>query len=98
MAVTMFMVDAIRFFRELSELDIKKIALEIAILGTKGINPDTKDYRIQSIEQKVFSGYHLLAYYYVSWSLAMPEMLEKLQLPFDKEYETARQLASIQNE
>jgi len=41
---------------------------------------------------KTFSGYHLLAYYYVSWKLAMPEMLADLQLPFDQEYAMAEQL------
>ena len=38
---------------------------------------------------KTFSGYHLLAYYYVSWKLAIPEMLAQLQLPYDAEYEVA---------
>jgi hypothetical protein len=36
---------------------------------------------------KTFSGYHILAYFYVSWAIAMPEVLHELQLPFDKEYE-----------
>ncbi len=35
-----------------------------------------------------------LALYYVSWKLAIPEMLEKLQLPYDAEYEMATGLVN----
>ena len=41
---------------------------------------------------KTFSGQHLLAWYYVSWKLAIPEMVENLQLPYGKEYGMAVQL------
>jgi hypothetical protein len=30
-----------------------------------------------------FSGYRLLAYYYVSWKLAFPDHLKDIELPFD---------------
>ena len=98
MAVVMFMVDAIRFFKKCDETEIRSIAIEIAMLGTKGIKPETQDYRLQSIAEKVFTGYHLLAYYYVSWALIFPEMLDKLSIPFDKEYDTAKQLSSMMHE
>ncbi len=55
-----------------------------------GISPDKKGYRVWSIPDTEFSGYHLLAYYYVSWAIALPEMLEQLQMPFGKEYEVAK--------
>jgi hypothetical protein len=58
--------------------------------GTQGFNPNKEDYRIPSIEGKTFSGYHILAYYYVSFKLAIPELLSQLQLPFDEEYKMAR--------
>lgn len=90
MAVVMFMVDALQFFENLSKEEIKKIAFEIAMQGTQGYNPENKDYRISAIKGKLFSGYHILAYYYVSWSLAIPEMLSQLQLPFDEEYKLAQ--------
>jgi hypothetical protein len=48
-----------------------------------------EDYKISSIKGKTFSGYHILAYYYVSWALAIPEMLSQLQLPYDDEYKLA---------
>jgi Flp pilus assembly protein TadD len=89
MAVVMFMVDALQFFDGMPKEDIKKIAFEIALQGTHGYRPDNDDYRISSIKSKTFSGYHILAYYYVSWALAIPEMLSQLQLPYDDEYNLA---------
>lgn len=89
MAVVMFMVDALQFFKEKSKEEIKIIAFEIAMQGTQGFRPDKNDYRISSISGKTFSGYHILAYYYVSWALAIPEMLSQLQLPYDEEYKLA---------
>lgn len=89
MAVVMFMVDALKFFDGKPKDEIKKIAFEIAMQGTQGYRPDKDDYRINSLTGKIFSGYHILAYYYVSWALAMPEMLSQLQLPYDDEYKLA---------
>lgn len=86
MAVVIFMVDALKFFDGMPNEEIKKIAFEIAMQGTQGYSPDKADYRISSIKGKSFSGYHILAYYYVSWALAIPEMLSQLQLPYDNEY------------
>lgn len=89
MAVVMFMVDALQFFDGMPKEEIKKMAFEIAMQGTQGYRPDKDDYRISSIKGKTFSGYHILAYYYVSWALAIPEMLSQLQLPYDDEYKLA---------
>ncbi|MCG9880530.1 MAG: hypothetical protein MH472_08025 [Bacteroidia bacterium] len=89
MAVAMFMVDALKFFEGKPVDLIKKIAFEIAMQGTQGYRPDKENYKISSIEGKSFSGYHILAYYYVSWALAIPEMLYQLQLPYDEEYKLA---------
>jgi tetratricopeptide (TPR) repeat protein len=89
MAVVMFMVDALQFFEGKPIGEIKKIAVEIAMQGTQGYRPDQDNYRINSIKGKIFSGYHILAYYYVSWALAIPEMLKQLQLPYDEEYKMA---------
>lgn len=89
MTVVMFMVDALQYFDGMSNEEIKKIAFEIAMQGTQGYRPDKEDYRISSMKGKTFSGYHILAYYYVSWALAIPEMLSQLQLPYDDEYKLA---------
>jgi hypothetical protein len=87
------MVDALQFFENKQIVEIKKIAIEIATQGTQGFRPDKDNYRISAINNKVFSevfsGYHILAYYYVSWSLAIPEMLNQLQLPYEEEYKLA---------
>jgi tetratricopeptide (TPR) repeat protein len=89
MAVAMFMVDALQFFEAMPQEEIKKIAIEIAMQGTQGYRPDKDDYRINSIKGKTFSGYHILAYYYVSWSLSIPEMVSQLNLPYEAEYKMA---------
>lgn len=89
MAVAMFMVDALQFFEGKSKEEIKKIAFEIATQGTQGYRPDKDNYRINSIKDKTFSGYHILAYYYMSWSLAIPEMVSQLNLPYEAEYKMA---------
>lgn len=89
MAVVMFMVDALQFFEGMPREEIKNIAFDIAMQGTQGYRPDKDDYRISSLKGKIFSGYHILAYYYVSWALAIPEMLSQLQLPYDDEYKLA---------
>jgi tetratricopeptide (TPR) repeat protein len=89
MAVAMFMVDALQFFEGKPQEEIKQIAFEIATQGTQGYRPDKDNYRINSIKDKTFSGYHILAYYYVSWSLAIPEMVSQLNLPYEAEYKMA---------
>ena len=89
MAVAMFMVDAFQFFEDKPKEEIKKIAFEIATQGTQGYRPDKDNYRINSIKDNTFSGYHILAYYYVSWSLAIPEMVSQLNLPYEAEYKMA---------
>ena len=89
MAVVMFMIGAIEFFKTKSKDEIKKIAFEIAMQGAHGYDPNVKNYKLSSIVNKSFSGYEILAYYYVSWAIAIPEALSELNLPFDEEYKLA---------
>jgi len=91
-AVVMYMVDALTHFKGQPINTIKEAATEIAMLGTQGIHPDKQGYKLHTVPGKTLSGYHLLAYYYVSFKLAMPEVLGDLQLPFDEEYGLAEQL------
>ena len=91
MAVVMFMIDGLEFFKNKTKEEIKKIAIDIAMQGVHGYHPEKSNYRINGIKDKTFSGYHILAYYYVSWALAIPEMLAEIKLPFDEEYKTAQQ-------
>jgi Flp pilus assembly protein TadD len=95
MAVVMFMIEALNYFKNLSAQTIKQIAFEIAMQGTQGYRPDQKNYRLNLIPDKRFSGYHILAYYYVSWMLSAPEMVPQLGLPYDKEWEMAQQMAKL---
>lgn len=96
MAVVFFMVDALQFFKGMPTETIKKIAVEIALQGTQGYSPDKEDYTINLIPGKTFSGNHILAYFYVSWQLAMPESVNQLGLPFENEYEMAKQMHNKQ--
>jgi len=92
MAVVMFMVSAMEYFEGMPKNEIKMIAVDIALQGRLGYSPDKDGYRINSIPNKEFSGYNILAYYYVSWMLSSPEMIKELQLPFDEEYLLAKQM------
>ena len=91
MMMSMYMVGAMEYFDKLTDQDVHRIALEIAMVGVTGIDPKKK-YSIKSIPEKEFGGYQLLAYYYVSWARAIPHMLDKLGLPFSKAYESALEL------
>lgn len=89
LAVVAYMVEALSFFKALSQDKIKEIAFEIAMQGRQGYNPNGESYKLATVSNKTFTGYQILAYYYVSWALAIPEMLGQLQLPFEKEYQLA---------
>lgn len=92
MAVVMYMVEALQYFETLTNEEVKNIAFEIAMLGTQGFSAEKQGYKLASIKGKEFSGFHILAYYYVSWAMAIPEMLAQLQLPYDSEYEMAKSM------
>ena len=47
---------------------------------------------INAIPNKEFGGYEFLAYYYVSWALAVPDKVDSLGLPFKSAYQSARKL------
>jgi len=92
MAVVLFMVDALKFFKHKDKATIQKAAFEIAMVGTQGIHPEKQGYKLASVPGVTFSGFHLLAYYYVSFKLVLPELLPELQLPYDAEYAMAEQI------
>lgn len=91
MMMSMYMLGAMEYFDTLESRDVHRIAMEIALVGVKGIHPQKK-YSIKSIPDKEFGGYQLLAYYYVSWARAIPEKVDALGLPFSKAYESALQM------
>ena len=88
--MSMYMLGALKYFQDMDKKEIKKIAFEIAMLGVSGISPEKQSgYKVPSMPDKDFGGYQLLAYYYVSWAIAVPEMLDQLNLPFSTAYQTA---------
>ena len=77
-------------FDQMSPEKLKSIAVEIAMLGTQGISPDKHEgYKLKSIPGEDFSGYRMLAHYYVSWARVFHDKLSLLQLPFDDAYAAA---------
>ena len=92
MMMTMYMLGALKFFKDKPQEFIKKCAFEIATLGMGGISPDKQEgYKIPSIDRE-FGGYDMLAYYYVSWALVMPDKVNQLGLPFETAYKIALDL------
>src|SRR5690606_14658814 len=56
MAVVMFMVDALQYFKDKPQPEIKGIAMEIAMLGTQGITPGgDQKYKLANVPGKDFS-------------------------------------------
>jgi hypothetical protein len=93
MMMTMYMLSALQYFGERLPSVAKDAAKQIAMIGMNGISPDKKSgYKVPAIPDEDFGGYRLLAYYYVSWAIAFPDLLSSLHLPFDDAYATAKQL------
>ncbi len=93
MMMAMYMLGAMQRFDKMTPEQVKSVATEIAVIGTRGIST-AKDasYTLKTIPSEDFSGYRLLANYYVSWKIAFPEHLSKIGLPFDDAYALARQM------
>ncbi|MEZ5044061.1 MAG: tetratricopeptide repeat protein [Saprospiraceae bacterium] len=95
MAVVMYMADAFQYFSDKRKEKVREVGFEIAHLGRFGINPEKKEtYHLSSVPGDTFSGWKMLAYMYVSWSIFDPSMVKELQLDFTKEYKLAQTIAS----
>jgi tetratricopeptide (TPR) repeat protein len=92
MAVFLHMVDALKFFKKLETHQIHEIAMELAMLGSTGIDPNKSGYKVSFQKGKGFSGQKVLAYLYVSMALGLPDHLSELNMPFEKEFELANKL------
>jgi len=79
MAVTRFMVEALHYFKNLKDTEIHAIAMQIGLLCGDGISPEREGYSVPLITGKSFTGYQVLAYYYVSWAKAFPEGREPIK-------------------
>ena len=93
MAVVMYCLAAIRFFRNKTKREIEMIWYELAMRWSQWIQywEDSK-YHIDSIPWKEFSWYEFLSYMYVAWKILKPEA--DLWLDYSREYELAKQLDS----
>lgn len=92
MAVCLHMVSAIRFFKNLETLRIQEIAMELALLGQTGIDPNKQGFRVSFQKGEGISGQKVLAYLYVSLAISLPDLLAELKMPFAREYDLANKM------
>lgn len=92
MAVTMYILDALKLFDQEGPAFVKSVTLEVAMLGNFGLDADdsAKKYALKSVPGKKFSALHLLAYMYVGFKQIDPSIDSELQ--FDDEYAQAKLL------
>lgn len=98
MMMSMYMLGALKELKAMPEDNVHRIALEIAMVGMTGINPKNKGYKINALPGREFGGYEFLAYYYVSWAIAIPEKVNDLALPFRQAYLAALDMYNAQND
>lgn len=92
MAIVMYCLSALQYFKDKDSEEIKKVGFEIAMLGRRGIDPSKTDkkYHIESIPGKEFTGLQLLAYMYSAFQVIDPFL--DTGLNYKKEYEAAKVL------
>lgn len=89
MIMTLAMYKVIRELRRWPLESVKSLGMEIALLGATGLSP-AKSYRLEHFPNRgEIPGREVLAYYYVSWAMAIPEKLDGLNLPYKKAYAAA---------
>lgn len=89
MMMALHMVAALEYIDGRPMAEVKKIAYDAAMLGVGGIAPEKTGYFLPSVPGKEFTGYEMLAWYYVSWAVSAPDMVDKLNLPFSSAYASA---------
>lgn len=78
--------------RKMATMDSKKIrliAFTTTVQGQQGLDLNAT-YSIPSICDTDISGYELAAWCYCSFMSAFPTMKDKLQMPYESHYETAK--------
>jgi tetratricopeptide (TPR) repeat protein len=92
MDAVMYMLSALKLFKEVSENRVREISFEIALKGISGLdinNPDKK-YTINSLTG-IFTGLQLVSYMYVGFKQIAPD--QDLGMDFSIEYDMAIKLA-----
>jgi len=87
--VVIYMVEALKYFENMTVEQIKIIAVAIAMQGAQGYDP-FKQYSVEAIPNKTFTGLQILSYYYVSFALALPDVLMELNLNYHEEFLLAK--------
>ena len=87
-----FCLDAVARFRQMPRERVQQITFEIAMLGTKGINPNNPDvlYSLKTLPGS-FSGMHLLCLEYAGFKMLDP--LVDIGFDLSKEYAQAMRLS-----
>lgn len=88
MAAVMYLLGALQKFNQMSRDQVQKIGFEIAILGTRGIDPNSPDqqHTLRSLPGK-YSGLHLLCLQYVAFKQFAPE--QDIGFDLSAEYQAA---------
>jgi len=91
MDAVLYLLSALKFFGQKSEDEVRRIAFEIAMRGTKGFdinNPD-KTYTLNNLEGQ-FTGLQLVCYMYVGFKKIAPE--QDIGMSLSDEYALALKL------
>ena len=62
--------------------------MEMAMVWQNGKNLK-ETYTLQSMPDMQMDYHQFIAYYYCSFNMAFPNMMNKLQLPYEKEFQSA---------
>jgi len=84
----MYCLGALETFAQMTPAEIQAVGLEIALLGTKGLNVNNPDEkcRLESLPGE-FTGLHLVSLMYVAFKTIAPE--QDIGFDLSKEYATA---------
>ena len=86
--LTKEMFFAIRHLKRLDVNQVRMLAMEMAMVWQNGKNLK-ETYTLQSMPDMQMDYHQFIAYYYCSFNMAFPNMMNKLQLPYEKEFQSA---------
>jgi hypothetical protein len=89
MAATMYMVDALERFEQMTHEEVMQVAAEIAFLGITGINYTSKgrQYTLRFLPDESFTGLQLLSLQYAGFQRVWPDM--ETGIPLEEAYKSA---------
>jgi len=95
MDAVMYCLDALKIFAKMKKSEIDKIALEIALAGRSGFDPNdsARKHTLRSLPGN-YSGLHMLCLMYVAFKLTSPEY--DIRFDLSKEYAAAKAMADAQ--